>query len=129
LPGAASPARRPFLLQLIASRLFESRDVTSTLDQVAADEMVSNFFSVDFQTLDSDERTILEDVAREGRRSRKDLAQVLGGGEERLEPLLFGLRMMGYLAAEDGGFRVGNWFFERWLRRVFAAGRDTARTV
>jgi len=123
-------ANHPFLLQLIASRLFESRDVTSTLDQVAADEMVANFFSVDFQTLDNDERTILEDVAREGRRSRKDLAQVVGGGEERLEPLLFGLRMMGYLAAEDGGFRVGNWFFERWLRRVFATGRpDAARTV
>jgi hypothetical protein len=84
---------------------------------------------VDFQTLDNDERTILEDVAREGRRSRKDLAQVVGGGEERLEPLLFGLRMMGYLAAEDGGFRVGNWFFERWLRRVFSGRPDAARTI
>ena len=37
---------------------------------------------------------------------------------------------MGYLAAEDGTYRVGNWFFERWLRRVFSAGRpDAARTV
>ena len=121
-------ANHPFLLQLIASRLFESRDVTSTLDQVAADEMVANFFSVDFQTLDDEERTILEDVAREGRRTRKELVSV-GGGEERLEPLLFGLRMMGYLAADDGGFRVGNWFFERWLRRVSAGRPDAARTV
>ena len=46
-------ANHPFLLQLIASRLFESRDLAATLDQVAADEMVSNFFSVDFQTLDA----------------------------------------------------------------------------
>src|SRR6266571_7274171 len=122
-------ANHPFLLQLIASRLFESRDITSTLDQVAADEMVANFFSVDFQTLDQDERTILEDIAREGRRTNKELAQVVGGSQERLEPLLFGLRMMGYLAAEDGGFRVGNWFFERWLRRVSAGRPDAARTV
>src|SRR5689334_1536518 len=53
-------ANHPFLLQLIASRVFESRDLASTLDQVAADEMVSNFFSVDFQTLDGQERLLLE---------------------------------------------------------------------
>src|SRR4029450_11683772 len=98
-------ANHPFLLQLIASRLFESRDMTTTLDQVAADEMVANFFSVDFQTLDNDERTILEEVAREGRRTARELAQVVGGSEETLEPALFGLRMMGYLAAEDGAYR------------------------
>jgi hypothetical protein len=90
---------------------------------------VANFFSVDFQTLDNDERMILEDVAREGRRTRKELAQMVGGTEENLEPLLFGLRMMGYLAQENGGFRVGNWFFERWLRRVSATRPDAARTV
>ena len=61
--GASSPPTRsssmlartachPFLLQLIASRLFESHDLGATLDQVAADEMVANFFSVDFQTLE-----------------------------------------------------------------------------
>jgi len=122
-------ANHPFLLQLIASRLFENRDITSTLDQVAADEMVANFFSVDFQTLDNEERTILEDVAREGRRAPKDLAKVVGGTEETLEPLLFGLRMMGYLAAQDGAYRLGNWFFERWLRRVAASRPDAARTV
>ena len=122
-------ACHPFLLQLIASRLFENHDLTSTLDQVAADEMVSNFFSVDFQTLDNDERVILEDLARMGRRTRKDLAQVVGRPEDALEPVLFGLRMMGYLSVEDGTFRVGNWFFERWLRRVSAGRPDAARTV
>jgi AAA domain-containing protein len=122
-------ANHPFLLQLIASRLFESRDLTSTLDQVAADEMVSNFFSVDFQTLDNDERVILEELARTGRRTRKELAQVVARAEDALEPLLFGLRMMGYLAAEDGAFRVGNWFFERWLRRVSPIRPDAARTI
>src|SRR4030095_7856190 len=69
-------ANHPFLVQLIASRLFESRDLGATLDQVAADEMVANFFAVDFQTLDTAEQAILEDVAREGTRGRRELAQV-----------------------------------------------------
>ena len=111
-------ACHPFLVQLIASRLFESRDLGATLDQVAADEMVSNFFSVDFQTLDGDERALLEQMARDGARSRKELAQAIRRTEDAVEPLLYGLRMMGYLTAENGSYRIGNWFFERWLRRV-----------
>ena len=82
--------------------------------------MVSNFFSVDFQTLDGDERALLEQMARDGARSRKELAQAIRRTEDAVEPLLYGLRMMGYLTAQDGSYRIGNWFFERWLRRVTA---------
>jgi hypothetical protein len=114
-------ACHPFLVQLIASRLFESHDLAATLDQVSADEMVANFFSVDFQTLDLDERTVLEQVAREGPTPRRALAQAVRRTDETAAPLLYGLRMMGYLTEEDGSFRLGNWFFERWLRRVSAA--------
>lgn len=114
-------ANHPFLLQLIASRLFESRDLAATLDQVAADEMVSNFFSVDFQTLDARERALLEPVARSGEQTLDELARAAAVPRETAETLLFGLRMMGYLSLEDGRYRIGNWFFERWLRRVAAA--------
>jgi hypothetical protein len=113
-------ANHPFLVQLIASRLFENRDLAATLDQVSADEMVANFFSVDFQTLDGDERTLLEQVAREGTRSRKDLAQAVRRTEDATDPLIYGLRMMGYLTQDGGQFRIGNWFFDRWLKRVAA---------
>ncbi|HKC12579.1 MAG TPA: AAA family ATPase [Vicinamibacteria bacterium] len=119
----------PFLVQLIASRLFESRDLAGTLDQVASDEMVSNFFSVDFQTLEDGERAILEEVSREGRRTRRELAQALGKGEESVEPEIYGLLMLGYLAAEGKEYRVGNWFFDRWLRRVAATRASEARPV
>jgi hypothetical protein len=122
-------ANHPFLLQLIASRLFESRDLAGTLDQVAVDEMVANFFSVDFQTLDADERTILEEVAREGRRTGAELAARIGRNEEAAQTLLLGLRLMGYLHAEGDAYRVGNWFFERWLRRATAPAADEARPV
>ena len=120
----ARTACHPFLVQLIASRLFETHDLAATLDQVAADEMVANFFSVDFQTLDAEERTLLEEVAREGARGRRDLAQALRRTEEATEPLLYGLVKMGYLAEKDGAFGIGNWFFDRWLRRVVAGARS-----
>jgi len=118
-------ANHPFLLQLIASRLFESRDLVLTLDQVAADEMVANFFSVDFQTLDARERALLEPVAREGVQSLEELARAAGLARETAETLLFGLRMMGYLSLDGGRFRLGNWFFDRWLRRVVSEKSET----
>jgi hypothetical protein len=111
-------ANHPFLLQLIASRLFESHDLALTLDQVAADEMVSNFFSVDFQTLDARERALLEPVARDGTQSLDDLVRQSGLNRETADALVFGLSMMGYLGREGDRYRLGNWFFERWLRRV-----------
>jgi AAA domain len=123
-------ANHPFLVQLIASRLFESHDVAATLDQVGDDEMVANFFSVDFQTLESRERALLEEVAREGPRTRRELALVIDEPEDALEPALFGLRMMGYLASTGDRYRLGNWFFDRWLKRVATSARaGEARTV
>lgn len=114
-------ANHPFLLQLIASRLFESRDLMATLDQVAADEMVANFFSVDFQTLDARERALLEPVARCGEQTLDELARAANLSRETAQTLLFGLKMMGYLSEQGERYRIGNWFFERWLRRVSAA--------
>jgi hypothetical protein len=118
----------PFLLQLLASRLFESRDLAATVDQLGADEMVGNFFSVDFQTLENPERTVLEEVARNPGITAPEIAAAARVGEETLEGLLHALRMMGYLVAADGRQRLSNWFFERWLRRALA-GRAEARPV
>lgn len=117
----------PFLLQLLASRLFEQRDLAATLDQLAADEMVGNFFSVDFQTLDAAERTVLEEVARNPGASRGDLATATRLGEDPLEGLLHALHMLGYVAVADGRHRLSNWFFERWLRRALASRANEVR--
>jgi hypothetical protein len=48
--------------------------------------------------------------------------------EEALDGVLFGLRMLGYVSTDDGGYRLSNWFFERWLRRVLAAGASAERS-
>ena len=37
--------------------------------------------------------------------------------EEAIEVPLYGLTMLGYLAREGEAYRLGNWLFERWMRR------------
>ena len=118
-------ACHPFLLQLLASRLFESHDLAATLEQLASDEMIANFFSVDFQTLEDTERALLSEIAREGPRTRRELAQALSRHEDALATPLYGLSMLGYLARDGEAWRLGNWLFELWLRRrVTAATRS-----
>jgi hypothetical protein len=114
-------ACHPFLLQLLASRVYESRDLAATLEQLTADEMVSNYFSVDFSTLEESERALLSQVAREGACTRRDLALALGRTEDALETPLYGLSMLGYLTRDGEGWKLGSWLFERWLRRRVAA--------
>jgi hypothetical protein len=113
----------PFLLQLLASRLFESRDLAATLDQLAADEMIANYFAVDFTALAEPERALLSEVAREGRRTPAELARALSRPEDDVDALVYGLRMLGYLARDGEGWKLGNWLFERWLRRRVAIAR------
>ncbi len=115
-------ACHPFLVQLLASRLFESHDLAATLDQLGADEMVANFFAVDFATLEDVERALLAELAREGPRTRPQLAAALGRSEDALATPLYGLSMLGYLRQDGESWGLGNWFFERWLRRREASG-------
>lgn len=115
---------QPFLVQLIGSRLFENKDLEGTLDVVANDDMVSNFFSVDHQTLELVERRILEEVAREKSLAPADIGAALSLPGETLGPHLLGLAQMGYLRLAGGRYSIGNWFFETWLRRQSLA-RDS----
>jgi len=110
----------PFLVQLLASRLFENRNLPAILDQLAADEMVANFFSVDFQTLDPAERAVLEEVARNPGARRTGIAEATRTADEALDGVLYGLTRLGYVSAVRGEHRLSNWFFERWLKRVVA---------
>jgi hypothetical protein len=111
-------ASHPFLLQLIASRLFEGADAASTVEQVATDEMVANFFAVDLQTLEEQERTILEEIAREGGGTPAALEATTHIDRETVQSYIQGLRSMGYLITVGDRSTIGNSFFERWLRRV-----------
>ncbi len=113
-------SRHPFLLQLLASRLFESRDLASVIGQVSSDEMIANFFAVDFQTLEPLDRRILEELARAGRLQPADLARSIDVTVDALDPTLIALRTMGYVSFDGDACHVGNAFFDRWLRRAQA---------
>ena len=115
-PGAAS-----------SNRCSVHRNLPAILDHLAVDEMVANFFSVDFQTLDPTERTVLEEAAQNQGATRADLAAVTRLPDDSLDGILYGLQMLGYITAQDGRHRLSNWFFERWLRRVMTS-RAEART-
>lgn len=114
---AEKTGNQPFLVQLIASRLFENKDIDGTLDVISNDDMVSNFFSVDAQTLEPIERRIIEEVARERALSPADIGAALSTPGDTLGPRLLGLAQMGYLKQAGGKYSIGNWFFETWLRR------------
>ncbi len=107
----------PFLLQLIGSRLLKSRDLNATLDQVAGDKMLASFFAVDFQMLSWPEDGLLAAVAREGPRTSAQLGAALSASEESLAGPLHALSMLGYLQRQEDRWRMGNWFYEQWLRR------------
>ena len=62
-------------------------------------------------------------MAREGSGTRSGLARTLGRPEEDLDAPLYGLSMLGYLARSGDGYRLANWFFERWLRRRVTVAR------
>jgi DNA-binding IclR family transcriptional regulator len=70
---------------------------------------------------------VLEELAREGTLGRRELSQAVGRSEDALDPSLFGLTQMGYLAMDGARYRLGNWFFERWLKRVVAARASEVR--
>lgn len=125
---AERTGNHPFLLQYIASRLFEGRDLDATLEQGAADEMIANYLSYDFHTLDADDQRVIEAVARASRITRAELSQAIGRSEEALEACLVGLRSMGHLKLAGGRYSVGNWFFARWLRRIAVESGDPAHS-
>jgi DNA-binding IclR family transcriptional regulator len=83
--------------------------------------MVANYFAVDFSTLEAVERDALSEIAREGPRTRAELARALGRPEEDLDSPLYGLSMLGYLRRDADTHKLANWFFERWLRRRVSA--------
>jgi hypothetical protein len=87
---------------------------------------VANFFAVDSQMLEKLERRVLEEVARAEQLTLKQISQVVSVPEEELAPSLGALGKMGYLASDIDGYRIGNSFLSRWLRRSRPLGAAEA---
>ena len=92
----------PMLLQLLAKRLLELRDLDEAFRQVAADPSVGHLFAVDFELLAPEEREVLRAIACEGVRPATDRLLALGLLHRKKEE----------------GHTIANRFLSDWLRRL-----------
>jgi RNA polymerase sigma factor (TIGR02999 family) len=124
----------PYLLQLVSKRLLESGDLDEAAEEVAVDQMVSHFFSVDFDMLTTIEQDILRRVARDSSAASDSLQADLSLEDASLKSALQNLHNLGFVR-RDAERRVvlGNYFFRRWLTdlvpSVGGGGRDSPPQV
>lgn len=107
----------PYLMQLLGKRLFETGDLQQAIEEVAADDMVSHFFAVDFQYLRPQEREIVLYILQNQGIRAPDIEKRLDVQRDRLIGLLYQLVQLGYIKQTDGAYAVANYFFEKWLDR------------
>jgi RNA polymerase sigma factor (TIGR02999 family) len=106
----------PYLLQLVAKRLLETEDLEEAIEEVAADQMVSYFFSVDFDMLTNTEQRILRNVALNNSAASASLQAGLALEAAPLQSALQNLRNLGFIRRDDQRRVVlSNYFFRRWL--------------
>ncbi|MFQ5599305.1 MAG: protein kinase [Candidatus Krumholzibacteriia bacterium] len=118
--------RHPFLVQLVCKRLFDTGDLKKIIEEISADEMVSRFFSVDYEYLSAQEKEVILHVARRRKTSSLDLETRGRMSSSQMEALLYGLRQMGYIRQEADSCFIANWFFEKWLQREHGPEATTA---
>jgi predicted transcriptional regulator len=106
----------PYLLQLVGKRYVETGDLDEAVESVAADEMVSHFFSVDWAMLTFEEQAILRLLRQRSAASSDTLGQAASLDTSRLSGSLLRLENLGLIRRnEERQFILGNHFFQRWL--------------
>jgi tRNA A-37 threonylcarbamoyl transferase component Bud32 len=106
----------PYLIQLVCERFFEAGNLDRVIDELRADNLVSDFLAVDFKHLDPLEKNILEHLVRQPQADAGTLATRLGVSPDRIEAALWGLRQLGCVKEVGSGLSISNFFFEAWLR-------------
>ncbi|NIR47681.1 protein kinase [candidate division KSB1 bacterium] len=107
----------PYLIQLICRRLVETGDLSQVIEEVSHDDMISHFFSVDFQYLAPEEREILLHLMQNQGLSLEELQPLIGVPQDRLIKLLYELAQSGAIKQDNRHYRIANYFFEKWLQR------------
>jgi RNA polymerase sigma-70 factor (ECF subfamily) len=116
----------PYLLQLVGKRYVETGELEEALEQVAADDMVSHFFAVDYEMLSASEQGILRTIAAESAAASGSLQERLSVDRKSLTGGLMRLESLGFIRRDqERRFELRNHFFQRWLRR---AARDEGRS-
>ena len=116
----------PYLLQLVGKRYVETGDLKEALEQVAADDMVSHFFAVDYEMLSASEQGILRTIAAESAASSGSLEERLSVDRSQLTGGLLRLESLGFIRrAKERRFELRNHFFRRWLEDLPAPEENT----
>ncbi|TNF76612.1 MAG: sigma-70 family RNA polymerase sigma factor, partial [Acidobacteria bacterium] len=109
----------PYLLQLVAKRYVDTGELEEALEEVAADDMVSHFFAVDYEMLSANEQGILRTIAAESAASSGSLEERLSLDKNLLTGGLLRLESLGFIRrAKERRFELRNHFFRKWLRRA-----------
>jgi serine/threonine-protein kinase len=104
----------PYLVQLVCKRFLELGELDEACEQVAADPMVSYFFSVDFDMLSASEQSMLGLLAEQGPSTSEVLGQARP--DESGAAALQRLTNLGFIhRAADGRYELSGFFFRRWL--------------
>ncbi len=108
----------PYLVQLVCKRYLEAGDLEDAFGQVATDRMVSYFFSVDFDMLSDEERTVVRTVSQRLPVSADALREEIELGPDEIEGVLHRLQNLGFIRrSPDREFTLANFFFRRWLQQ------------
>ena len=107
----------PYLIQLICRRLIEMGDLKRVIEEVSHDDMISHFFSVDFQYLGETEKELLLHLLQSKRLTLQQLRALVKTQQEKLVKLLYELVQTGMVKQVDGAYAISNYFFEQWLWR------------
>jgi len=107
----------PYLIQLVCKRYLELRDLTEAIEQVAAEQAVSYFFSVDFEMLSPIEQDILRIIAEGGTAKSDSILDRVSVEPADLGGILRRLENLGYVRRDaERRFVLVNQFFRRWFR-------------
>ena len=117
----------PYLVQLVCKRYLETGELAEAIEQVATDQMVSHFFSVDFEMLSVAEREVIQAIARHSGAVSGAPQEEPSPGSEAPEGTLHGLVNLGFIRRNtDRQYVLANYFFRRWLLGMQGAAASTA---
>jgi DNA-binding winged helix-turn-helix (wHTH) protein len=107
----------PYQMQLLSRRALDRGDLDRAVEEVTHDRAVSFFFSVDYELLGEDERTILTALADRPGTSASRLERHLDKACEPAATYLSALDELGLVVRDDGGrCKIASHFLSLWLR-------------
>ncbi|MFQ5627933.1 MAG: protein kinase [bacterium] len=109
--------RHPFLLQVLCRKTFESSNLATAIEEMIADDMISQFLAVDFACLNEKEKDILAHILDTEGVDTATLEQKTALRSENVAKIINSLVQLGYLRKIDGGIHIANYFFAHWLKR------------